>query len=81
MNDCTLQSGTTLSPFNASYHGKAYSSEKIEKERLAFHDYNWSSMEMVLSKEAISKGNKGGGNWGGSGEIETIVEYVERRHA
>jgi hypothetical protein len=40
LNDCTLQSGTTLSPFNASYHGKAYSSEKTEEERLAFHDYN-----------------------------------------
>jgi hypothetical protein len=31
-----------------------------------------------LSKEAISKGNKGGGggagDWGGSGQIETIEE-------
>jgi len=36
-------------------------------------------MEMVLSKEAISKGNKGGGNWGARcdaklNQIETIEE-------
>jgi hypothetical protein len=27
-----------------------------------------------LTKEAISKGNKGGGDWGGNGKIETIEE-------
>lgn len=31
-----MQSGTTLSPFSASYHGKTYSSEKAEKNELLF---------------------------------------------
>jgi len=31
-----LQSGTTLSPFSASHHGKTYSSEKAEKNELLF---------------------------------------------
>ena len=46
LNDCTLQSGTTLSPFSASYHGKTYSSEKAEKNELLFmiiidHQWRW----------------------------------------
>ena len=31
-----MQSGTTLSPFSASHHGKTYSSEKAEKNELLF---------------------------------------------
>ena len=31
-----MQSGTTLSPLSASYHGKTYSSEKAEKNELLF---------------------------------------------
>ena len=31
-----MQSGTTLSPFSVSYHGKTYSSEKAEKNELLF---------------------------------------------